>query len=329
MLKIALISDDLTRDSLELEDNVLVYNVTPLNYWYILKFFKPDFLFVESAWHGYRSSWKYKIASYPDVPKRNNNRLKKVVDFAKKLNIPTVFWNKEDGVHFERFIESAVFFDYIFTVDINVIPRYKELVNVPVNVLMFAIQPEIHYFKGFHIPCKRANFVGSYSKHIHSKRREWQDMFFKTCCDNDMKIDVFNRNSDRNQKIYGYPKLKCLSEKGKVSYEQTADIYKDYMISINVNTIVDSPTMFSRRLIEILACGRICITNPSNAIDKLFKDYVYIVKNKQDLEDLLCRFTSIGIDDEKEKLRLASNHVLEYHTWKHRLEEISSIIGIK
>jgi len=328
-MKIALISDDLTRYSLELEDDIEVLNITTLNYWYVFKFYKPDFLLVESAWQGYKDSWKYKIASYTDVPKRNNNKLKQVVEYAKSLGISTVFWNKEDSVHFDRFIESAILFDYIFTVDQNAINRYQELTDVPVNTLMFAIQPKIHNFSGFDYKYEKVNFVGSYSRHIHSIRREWQDMFFKTCCDNDMKIDVFNRNSDRNQKIYGYPKLKCLSEKGKVSYEQTADIYKDYMISINVNTIVDSPTMFSRRLIEILACGRICITNPSNAIDKLFKDYVYIVKNKQDLEDLLCRFTSIGIDDEKEKLRLASNHVLEYHTWKHRLEEISSIIGIK
>jgi len=326
MVKIALISDDLTRDSLELEDNVLVYNVTPLNYWYILKFFKPDFLFVESAWHGYRNSWKYKIASYPDVPKRNNKRLKKVVDFAKKLNIPTVFWNKEDGVHFERFIKSAVFFDYIFTVDINVIPRYKELVSIPVNVLMFAIQPKIHYFKGFHIPYKRANFVGSYSKHIHSKRREWQNMFFQTFCKNHFKIDIYNRNSDRNTKIYGYPELSCLNEKNKITYNKTADIYRDYMISLNVNTITDSSTMFSRRLIEILACGRVCITNPSLAVTELFSEYCYCIKNEEELQILLQKFQKDGIEKEKEKLKKASEYVLTHHTWKHRIDEIQAIL---
>jgi len=328
MVKIALISDDLTRESLKLEDNIIVYNITPANYWYILKFLKPDFLFVESAWNGYKSSWKYKIASYPDISKRNNNRLKKVVDFAKKLNIPTVFWNKEDGIHFERFIESAVFFDYIFTVDINVIPRYKELVDVPVNVLMFAIQPKIHYFKGFHIPYKRANFVGSYSKHIHSQRREWQDMFFKTFCQNDFQVDVYNRNSDRNTKIYGYPQLSCLNEKHRIPYDKTADVYRNYMISLNVNTITDSETMFSRRLIEILACGRVCITNPSLAVTKLFDDYCYCVHNEKELEELILKFKEHGIENEKEKLQKASDYVLKYHTWKHRINEITTILKL-
>jgi len=326
MVKIALVSDDLTRDSLSLEDGVVIYNVTPLNYWYILKFFKPDFLFVESAWNGYKGSWKYKIASYPDVPKRNNKVLQRVIKYAQHLSIPTVFWNKEDSVHFERFIESAILFDYIFTVDENAIASYQELLNVPVNVLMFAIQPKIHYFKDFEIVEQRANFVGSYSNHIHSKRREWQDMFFHTLCANDLDIDVYNRNSDRNAKIYGYPNLPCLYEKKKITYEETAKVYHDYMISLNVNTITDSATMFSRRLIEILACGRICITNPSLSVTTLFDDYCYSVKNQEELITLLDSFKENGI--EKEKLKRASEHILEFHTWKHRLEEIYEVIGL-
>jgi len=328
-MKIALISDDLTRLSLELEDSVEVYNVTPFNYWYILKYKKPDFLLVESAWNGYKGRWKYKIASYEDCPKRNNNKLKKVVDYAKVLDIPTVFWNKEDSIHFDRFIESAILFDYIFTIDKNVIDRYKALTDVPVHTLMFAVQPKIHNFSGFDYKYKKANFVGSYSKHIHSQRREWQDMVFKTCCENDFEIDVYNRNSDRNQKIYGYPKLECLREMDKIDYDKTVDIYKDYMISLNINTIVDSPTMFSRRLIEVLACGRICITNPSVAVDNLFKDYVYVVNDKQELEVLLKRFKSMGIEQEYDKLESASKYISQYHTWKYRLREVYKVLGLE
>ena len=118
-MKIALISDQLTHDSLAVENNINIRQVTPLNYKMVLKLWKPDLLFVESAWQGYKNRWKFKIASYSDHPKRNNGKLKKVVTYAKKLGIPTLFWNKEDGVHFERFIESAKLFDYIFTVDEN------------------------------------------------------------------------------------------------------------------------------------------------------------------------------------------------------------------
>jgi len=328
MLKIALISDELTRISLELEDNIQIYNITPLNYWYILKFIKPDFLFVESAWSGYKGSWKYKIASYPDVLKRNNDKLKKVIEYAKHLNIPSVFWNKEDSIHFERFVESALLCDYIFTVDITAIKWYQELTNIPVNTLMFAIQPKIHNFSGFDYKYKKANFVGSYSKHIHPQRREWQNMFFNTLCKNDFDIDIYNRNSDRNPKIYGYPKLDCLNEKEKITYKETAQIYKDYLVSLNVNTITNSSTMFSRRLIEILACGRICITNPSMSVNNLFREYCYITNNEEELSELIKKIKIDGIKNEKEKLKSGSEYILKYHTWKHRLEEIKNVIGI-
>ena len=155
-MKIALISDELTKDALSYEAHIK--HITPFNYKLIFKFFKPDMLFVESAWQGHKSSWKYKIASYPDVPKRNNHRLAKVVKYAKDLGIPTVFWNKEDGVHFDRFIDSAKLFDHIFTVDTNSIPRYRQIVptSTTVDTLMFAIQPKIHHFTGFNFRYKSA-----------------------------------------------------------------------------------------------------------------------------------------------------------------------------
>src|SRR5690606_32246845 len=40
---------------------------------------KPDLLLVESAWEGRRKRWKYKIASYPDHPRRSNAALARLV----------------------------------------------------------------------------------------------------------------------------------------------------------------------------------------------------------------------------------------------------------
>jgi len=329
-MKIALISDELTRISLSLEDDIKIYNITPWNYKIIFRLFKPDFLFVESAWKGYLNSWKYKIASYPNVPSRNNNKLKKVVEYAKFLNIPTIFWNKEDVVHFDRFIESAKLFDYIFTVDINAIKKYRKITNAPANVLMFAIQPKIHNFTGFSFKYKKANFVGSYSRYIHSKRREWQNIFFKTLCENEFEVDVYNRNSDRNPQIYGYPSLSCIYEKRKVKYEKTAQIYKDYVISLNVNTITDSKTMFSRRLIEILGCGGVCVTNPALSIDEMFKDYCYVMNSEMELKEFINRIKIDGLrKSDYERIKAGSEYVLNKHTWKKRLDYVCNVIGLR
>lgn len=327
-ITIALIADELTSKCLQIETNV--YYITPLNYKFILLFFKPDFLFVESAWHGKRDEWKFKIASYPEHPKRNNKALQKVVGYAKKLNIPTVFWNKEDGVHFERFIESAKLFDHIFTVDENCIPKYRAAIgdNVTVNTLMFAVQSKIHYFSGFNFKYNRANFVGSYSHHIHDRRRLWQDMMFRSASRTGLGLSVYDRNSSRKSSNYRYPQLFGMDINSSVKYVDTAKIYKDYLVSLNVNTIEESATMFSRRLVEIIGCGGIAVSNSSPAVEKYFKDYCYVINDETEANELFDRLKNGPSELDFQRARAGADYVANKHTWSHRIDEICSIIGI-
>lgn len=343
-LNIALISDELTQMALEHEAHVKV--ITPTNYKSVLnlKRGKIDFLFVESAWKGHKNRWKYGVATFPKVQKkqnflrkvykfyhisRGNKRLQKVVNYAKAHGIPTVFWNKEDGVHFDRFIESAKLFDHIFTVDENCIPKYKKLVSkeTTVNSLIFAIEPRIHNFTGFNFTSDGANFVGSYSHHIHNRRREWQDMMFDALHEVGMELTVYDRNSNRKSENYRYPSH--MKVKSAVPYNETAQIYKDYMISLNVNTVEDSPTMFSRRLVEIIACGGVAITNPSPAVDRYFKEYCYIVNNKKEMIALLTRLQQGLTEEDYDRLEKGAAYVAQKHTWRHRLHEICNVIGVR
>jgi len=222
---VALIADVLTQSCLS--EGCAVKHVTPDNYRSVLSAWKPDLLFVESAWHGYEFSWKYKIVTYNE-PWRTNRKLRKVVEFAKELGVPTVFWNKEDGVHFDKFIGSASFFEYIYTVDEGCVECYKKRLGseMVVNTLMFPVQPTIHYYSGFNFKLNRANYVGSYLHHIHDKRREWQNKMFWSA--SGIGITVFDRNSNHKKKIYRYPEFNNLEVRAAVPHEQTASIYKDY-----------------------------------------------------------------------------------------------------
>jgi len=327
MLRIALVADELTGACLEHEAKVL--HVTPLNYRWVLKMRRPDVLLVESAWQGARQSWKYRIAAYPDEPRRSNRTLGNMVAYARDLGIPTVFWNKEDGVHFERFIDSARMFDHIFTVDENCIPRYRAAVGpeVTVDSLLFAVQPEMHSFTGFHFKHKRSNFVGSYSHHIHNRRRGWQDMFFEAASQTGLGVTAVDRNSGRKAAHYRYPQLPDFEVLPAVSHAQTAQIYKDYLVSLNVNTIEDSATMFSRRLVEILACGGIAVTNPSPAVARYFKEYCHVVQTADEAYALFDRLRHGPDAQDLERARAGSEYVLREHTWAHRLQEIMAVIG--
>jgi len=324
-LKIALIADELTRTCLKYECKVM--DVTPLNYRFVLSLWRPDMLFVESAWQGRRNSWKYKIAAYPERPERTNDALRKVVAYARDIGIPCVFWNKEDGVHFERFIASAALFDYIFTVDVNCVDTYKSEIIRPVVVttLPFAVQPKIHHPEASGYKYKRACFVGSYSHHIHELRRQRQDMLF--AASSEIGLTIFDRNSNRASRNYRYPDLPGLEIRKSVAYDQTAQIYRDYMISLNVNTMEDSPTMFSRRLIEILGCGGMAITTPSDSVDKYFKDYCYVVKTEHEARELFRRLKDGLGKRELEMTRAGAEYVLNNHTWAHRLNIILTVIS--
>lgn len=327
-IKVALIADELTRFCLPFECQVR--DVTSLNHKFLFRFWKPDLLFVESAWLGRGNSWKFKIAAYPDHPQRNNHKLARLLVYAKERGIPTVFWNKEDGVHFDRFIDSAKLFDHIFTVDENCIPRYRAVVgpHVTVNTLIFPVQPTTHNFTGFNFKHHRANFVGSYSHHVHDRRRVWQDLMFDAVKHTDLGLTVIDRNSDRKSDNYRYPSAPGLEVRPALPHAQTAQIYKDYLVSLNVNTIEDSSTMYSRRLVEILACGGIAVTNPSPAVDRYFKDYCHVVHNAGEATDLFARLKHGPSADDLARAEAGARYVLAEHTWAHRLEEITRVVGL-
>lgn len=290
----------------------------------------PHVLFVESAWHGWHKSWKFKIASYPDHPKRNNHALLHLLEHAKKKHIPTVFWDKEGLIHFDRFIESAQHFDHVFTVDADTIPKYRSVMgqHASVHLLPFAVQSRIHYFDGFHFLHNTACFVGSYSLHIHPRRRAWQEMLFRAALDSGLGLHVFDRNSDRKSCRYRYPDWNGMHRHDAVSHKKTANIYKNYLVSLNVNTNETSSTMVSRRLIEIIACGGIAVTHLTPAVERQFIDYCHVVNNYEDAMELFLRLKNGPSKIDLERSRAGAAYVSKFHTWEKRLKYISQIIGV-
>ncbi|MGD8149474.1 hypothetical protein [Ornithinimicrobium sp. Y1694] len=100
-----------------------------------------ELLFVESAWNGNSGSWKYALtgskAPWPE--------LVELVAHCREQGIPTVFWNKEDPVHFEDFLDSAALFDCVLTTEADLIPQYvARLGHDRVAAMPFAAASWIH-----------------------------------------------------------------------------------------------------------------------------------------------------------------------------------------
>ncbi|WP_230947520.1 glycosyltransferase [Burkholderia territorii] len=324
---VALVADGLTSSSLVFDSRVIPLG--PGGFRWRLAFSRPDYLLVESAWSGLRDRWKYKIAAYPEHPQRTNHALIRLVEAARDRGIPTVFWNKEDSVHFDRFVNSAKLFDHVFTVDANAVPRYKAVMgeHASVHTLMFAIQPRTHGFTGFDFKFRRANFVGSYSSENHARRRAWQDALFGAACGSGLGLTVVDRNSDRKASHYRFPALDDLDVQHAVRHDQTAQVYRDYVVSLNVNTVEDSPTMFSRRLVEILGCGGIAVTTPARSVDAMFADFCHVVRSGDEARELFARLRNGPSNRDLERARAGAEYVAKHHTWEHRLRQIAEVLG--
>ena len=289
MSKFALIGDELTSLSLYKENPLSIVQTNLLSKF--RKRNKPRFILVESAWRGHKDKWRYKIANYPGYPERNNVELRKLLELADKYNIPAVFWNKEDGAHFNRFIDSASLFKYILTVDENCVQRYRSILgkSVKVGVLPFAVQPKFHHPTSLPPSYNESLFVGSYSHHIHNARRQWQDMVFTTA--SPYGLTIVDRNSDRKSDVYRYPDLPNMTIKPAVPYDQTGELFRQYSHCLNVNTVTDSPSMFSRRLIEIMACGRLAVTNPSLAVSTRFEGMCEVIESREQADELFAQLS--------------------------------------
>ncbi|MFL6633822.1 MAG: FkbM family methyltransferase, partial [Massilia sp.] len=133
-LKVACIMDEFTFGSYRSECDL--FQLTPANWQTELESFKPELLFIESAWRGKDELWGSKVG-------HNSQELQGIVAWCRQHGVPTVFWNKEDPVHFETFLSTAMLFDCVFTTDIDCIHRYKAaLKHDNVFLLPFACQPK-------------------------------------------------------------------------------------------------------------------------------------------------------------------------------------------
>ena len=324
-LRMAVIFDEFTTASYQNECELITF--TPDNWEEVLIDNTPDLLMVESAWEGYNGSWNKRVGYYGE---ESIAPLKALVKWCNEKNIPTIFWNKEDPVHFDRFIETAKYFDHIYTTDGDMIPEYQKRVgHTKVYALPFAAQPTIH--NPIKIVDKKENmacFAGSYYRH-HENR----------CIDMDRVFDgaakyglvIYDRNFEKNQNgempNHQFPDRLKPFIKGNLRYYEIDKAYKGYKVVINVNTVKESPTMFSRRVFEALACGSPVVSTYSQGIENIFGDLVDISEDEKEIDNAF----KLLLTNEKhynQRAQVGIRKVLTSHTYSNRLETIVKNAGL-
>ncbi len=330
-LKVALVADYLTTLSFSVDCRIKI--LTPANYQDILKNWKPDFVFIESVFKGITGEWHYEVAKQSKLIRQLPQRkIYTLIQYAKDLSIPTVFWNKDDRPFFSSFIDVAKKCDYVFTADSNFLPLYKKELpdSTHLDVLAMAYQDKFHNFTGFNFTQNDACFVGSYYKRILNKRKNFMEIIFDSCAESKMPLNIYDRHKKElfHSTHFQFPDKDNVTIFDPVPYAQTADLYKKHLVSFNINSVDDSDTMLSRRFLEILACGGILITNQSPVVMNLFSDYCYPLSEQAEITELLAKLKEGPSSSDKERAEAGAKYVQENHTWACRLKQIVKTLAI-
>jgi len=307
-LKVAAIMDEFTYQSFAPEFEIL--QLTPSNWENELQTFKPDFFFLESAWRGKDGLWNTKVAHLSE-------ELIGIINYCKYNNIPVVFWNKEDPVHFDTFIATAKYADFVFTTDIDCIKRYKTILNHDrVYLLPFAAQTRIHNPIEKYQREDKFCFAGAYYKRYPERIRDLET-FIDTI--NDVsEVVIYDRNYHIQDPNYSFPKEYKQYIKGALKPEEIDKAYKGYRFNINMNSVKQSQSMCARRVFELLASNTVTVSNYSLAIRNILGDLVVCTDDRKRLKS---QISMLKTDDEYYlKFRLAGlRKALTDHTYNNRV----------
>ncbi|MCU1567142.1 MAG: hypothetical protein JWQ56_2079 [Pseudarthrobacter sp.] len=287
-----------------------------------------DFVFAESAWQGHKKLWAGKIAGKDHV----DSALAKLTAWCRDESVPTVFWNKEDPPHYDDFLNAAKLFDYVFTSDANMLDAYeRDLGHDRVDVLPFAAQPALHNpvrpKHGWHE--RDIAFGGMYFTEKYPERRDQLSLLLGAAeaasASMETGLEIFSRQMGGDPK-YQFPEPFAGRVVGSLDYPEMVTAYKAYKTFLNVNSVVDSPSMCSRRVFEIIASGSNVVTTPSAAIDTHFRsDEVFTVTDQPLAENLLRALHRNPELGDRQRHR-GQRRIWRDHTYEIRSNQVMSAV---
>lgn len=288
-----------------------------------------DLLFVESAWAGSGGAWRYQLTG----SKAPSPELQSLVAHCRGHGIPTVFWNKEDPPHFDDFLDTARIFDRVFTTDAALLDRYRQaLGHDRVEELAFAAQPALHHpmrQRGLH-QVLDIGFGGSYWSHKFPERQAQMDLLLGAAANvaerRGIGFDVYSRFE--NDPKYRFPERFEPYVRGSLDYERMLTAYRAHKVMLNVNSVVDSPTMLARRVFEILASGTPVVSTRSPAVEHWFPNGEVAIVDDQEEAELTLRALVRSPELRDRQVHLAQRHIWRQHTFSHRATQVLESVGL-
>ncbi len=279
-----------------------------------------DFLLVESCWKGNDGNWG-------TITKGSGGgkKLSGLLRYCNQRGIPTVFWNKEDPPHYEKFGPIAALFDLAITTDVNMVPRYKEDFGINAYPLSFGAQPKVHNPKPVIPRLPKAVFAGSYYGDKPKRCKDFNEVMGQLELAG-VRYDIFDRNYQKGIGKFAFPDHYQAYIVGNLPPDEVWKAHKGYKYQVNMNSVQDSATMFARRVYESLASGTPVISNESVGVRELFGDIV-IMPGKQSIAEQL-RALEASPHAYNELARRGVRAVMREHTYGHRIQALCRLLGM-
>lgn len=324
-LRVGIVADEFTRTTLG-----AAVRLEPLDrqtWRQQLQSVKLDLVVLESAWAG-GTEWHRGIGYYSE---EENADYRALVSECRRRGIPTVFWNKEDPVHFNRFARSAIQCDHIFTTDGATIPAYLQRAvgtgrSVTVATMPFYAAPSLHN----PLPGRRSYslttcYAGTYYGSRYPERSEALAALLRTA--KPFGLTIYDRQLAVPDSPYHFPAEFSDNIEGALPYEEVLDSYKAHVANLNVNSVTESPSMFSRRVVEIAASGGVVLSGPGRGVVETLGSAIACSPDEQTWRAWLRSWTT-DPQARLEEAWLQMRAVLRAHTTEHALTIMARTAGI-
>lgn len=291
---------------------------------------RPALLFVESAWAGNGGQWRHKLVG-TNGP---SEEIRALLAYCRESGIPTVFWNKEDPPHYEDFLPLARLFDSVYTSDSRMIPKYREALDHDnIHVLPFAAQSWIHNPIRPRTEWRKYGpaFAGMYFAHKYPERRSQMDFLLRGAAKAGERfgkpLAIYSRMAGKEPQ-YQFPVPLDKYVVGSLDYSEMVAAYKKHSVFLNVNSVVDSPSMCARRIFELLASGVPVVSAPSRALPEFFSDdELFVVDTTEAAESVVSALLKNSELSDR-AVHKAQRRIWRDHSYSKRVSTILEHAGV-
>lgn len=324
--KVAVILDEFSYQSFRDEFDAIV--LTPDNWQSQFEEHRPDLLLTESAWSGtdpVARPWKGKVYASERFTSENRTALLGILAHCGKAGIPTIFWNKEDPTHFadraHDFVKTSRAFDHVFTTASECVDGYKrDRGSGHVGVLPFAVNPRTFNPVETTDRSDRIIFAGSWYAQHPARCRE-MDAIIGALADDGHAIDIYDRHYGVQDGNHRWPERYQAMLHPSIPHDQLRATYVSSRFGLNFNTVIDSQTMFARRVFELMACNTLVLSNYASGVDAFFGDLVVFPDRDRG------RLKALDVDAIDALRERALTAVLREHTYRQRWQHVLESIG--